>query len=311
MVKKEEFYYDSRDELTKIHAVKWLPEQEPAAVLQLCHGMSEYILRYDRFAQDMAERGILVVGNDHLGHGLSVREGMPYGYFCRRDAATVIVRDVHRLKKMIQEQYPGVPYFILGHSMGSFALRCYMNRYGTGIDGALLLGTGGMSGPAVAGLKLLVGFVQLFIGPKTPSAFAQRRAFGRYNRKIENPRTPYDWLSTQEEEVDAYIADKLCGFNYTTNGFQTTLELIKRCPAQEGKIPKELPVLILSGEEDPVGNYGESVRAVWRRYLELGLTDVSMTLYPGCRHELLNEKNRRQVYEDIYSFIYTRSGRKD
>ena len=148
MSRKEEFYFDSRDGEHRLHAVKWIPEaQKPVCVVQIIHGMTEYVDRYDEFADYLAKRDILVVGDDHLGHGKSVREGETYGYFCREDAATVLVRDEHRLKKMTQEQYAGVPYIILGHSMGSFILRNYLTRYGSGIDGAVIMGTGMLSKP--------------------------------------------------------------------------------------------------------------------------------------------------------------------
>ena len=143
MVKREEIYFDSRDNKNKIHGIRWIPEgDKPLCILQIIHGMAEYIGRYDEFAESMAEKGILVVGEDHLGHGKSVGENGTYGYFCEQDSATVVVRDSHRLKKMTQEKYPGVPYVVLGHSMGSFILRNYLCRYGTGIQGAVIVGTG-------------------------------------------------------------------------------------------------------------------------------------------------------------------------
>lgn len=140
-MKKEEIFFLSRDGKTKIHAVKWIPEGKPVCILQIVHGMAEYIERYERLALVLTRQGILVTGEDHLGHGKSVGENGIYGYFCAHDPATVVVRDVHRLKKMVQEQYPGVPYLLLGHSMGSFILRNYLSRYGSGIDGAIVMGT--------------------------------------------------------------------------------------------------------------------------------------------------------------------------
>ena len=141
-MKKEEFYFLSRDNETKIHAVKWIPDTEPVCILQVVHGMAEYVERYERLAKLLTDNGILVTGEDHLGHGKSLGADGCKGYFCRKDAATVVVRDVHRLKKTVQEQYPGIPYLIMGHSMGSFILRNYLCRYGTGIDGAVVMGTG-------------------------------------------------------------------------------------------------------------------------------------------------------------------------
>ena len=160
MINKEEFYFDSRDGVHKIYAVKWVPDSgKPVCIVQIVHGMAEHISRYEAFATYLANKGILVVGDDHLGHGKTVNSGEPYGYFCKEDAATVLVRDEHRLKKMMQEQYVGIPYIILGHSMGSYITRNYLMRYGSGIDGAILLGTG-MQPKAAVNAALEVATVQ-------------------------------------------------------------------------------------------------------------------------------------------------------
>ncbi|MBP3826071.1 MAG: alpha/beta fold hydrolase, partial [Butyrivibrio sp.] len=166
MVRKEELTYKSRDRQTMLHAIRWIPEGEPVAILQIIHGMQEYIDRYDEFANFLAEKGILVIGNDHLGHGGSVGERGTLGYFCKNDPATVLVRDAHRLKKMTQEDYPGVPCFILGHSFGSFVAREYITRYGTGIKGAIIQGTAYMPSGTVKSLGGLVNFLQVVMGEK-------------------------------------------------------------------------------------------------------------------------------------------------
>ncbi|MDE6962296.1 MAG: lysophospholipase, partial [Lachnospiraceae bacterium] len=166
MVKKEEFTFDSRDGATKIHAVRWVPEGKVVCILQIIHGMAEYVERYEQLAQYLGEKGILVTGDDHLGHGKSVGEEGAYGYFCEQDAATVVVRDVHRLKKITQEEYPGIPYVILGHSMGSFILRNYLFRYGTGIQGAIICGTGSQPKALVKFCKLITAVQGAFLGQK-------------------------------------------------------------------------------------------------------------------------------------------------
>ena len=140
---KEEFYFDSRDGESRIHAVRYTPDDgNVKGIVQVVHGMAEYVERYENLAEFLTARGILVTGEDHLGHGKSVAEGGTYGYFCEQDPATVVVRDVHRLKKITEESYPEVPYVILGHSMGSFITRNYLCRYGKGVDGAVIVGTG-------------------------------------------------------------------------------------------------------------------------------------------------------------------------
>lgn len=306
MVKREELYFDSRDNENKIHAVKWIPESKtPICILQIIHGMAEYIERYDEFAETMARKGILVVGEDHLGHGKSVGENGTYGYFCERDAATVVVRDSHRLKKMIQDQYPGIPYIILGHSMGSFILRNYLCRYGTGIQAAVIVGTGMQPKAVLAAGKAVAAVQKLFKDSKYPSSLLNAIAFGGYNKRIKGNRTVMDWLTKDEKIVDAYIQDPLCGFTFTVNGFQTIFELVSRLYKSENleKIPKELPVLFMSGADDPVGDYGKGVNKACRSLVDAGMKRVQMKLYSDDRHEVLNETDRAKIYEDIYIWI--------
>lgn len=309
MIKKETFTFESRDGKTKLHAVRWIPEGKVICILQIVHGMSEYVERYEEFACYMAQKGILVTGEDHLGHGKSVPEGGIYGYFCEQDPATVVVRDVHRLKKMTQEEYPGVPYVILGHSMGSFILRNYMCRYGTGIQGAVILGTGHMPVPAITCAKGFTRVLKLLTGDMRVSKLLDKIAFGSYNKRIPEPKTEYDWLAAREAVVEDYINDPLCGAKFTVNGFGTLFELLLRAHKVENmkKIPKELPVYLMAGEEDPVGDYAEGVRRLFEDYKnKLGMEHVELKLYPGDRHEILNENDRQQVYETLYPWIMER-----
>lgn len=305
-MKKEEFYFPSRDNKTKIHAVRWTPESEkPFCIVQIVHGMAEYIERYEELAQFLVKHNVVVTGEDHLGHGKSVSEGKNPGYFCEQDPATVVVRDVHRLKKMTQEAYPGIPYILLGHSMGSFITRNYLCRYGSGIDGALILGTGMQPGALLAVSKLVAGLQKMIFGDNHISKFIDRAAFGSYNKKFSPQRTSVDWLSKDEEKVDAYIADPMCGFTFTVNGFQALFTLISRIRKKENleKIPKDLPVHFASGEDDPVGNYGRGVRAAYESLENVGMKNLSIKLYPTDRHELHNETDRAQVMEDLWQWI--------
>ncbi|MCM1112076.1 MAG: alpha/beta hydrolase [Muribaculum sp.] len=310
-MKKTEFYFDSRDGKSKIHAVRYEPERRnlqegrPVAVLQIIHGMAEYIERYEKTAEFFTDRGFVVTGDDHLGHGKSVEEGGKYGYFCPRDPATVLVRDVHRLKKTTQALYPGVPYFILGHSMGSFILRNYLCRYGSGIQGAVIMGTGMQSGALVAAAKAAAALQGLFCGDGHVSRWLDKMAFGAYNKRIDNPRTASDWLSRNEENVDRYNADPLCGFVFTVNGFRTLFELIARVRKTENleKIPKELPLFFAAGTDDPVGDYGEGVKRAYDSLEDVGMEHLALKLYEGDRHEILNEADGEQVMQDIYDWI--------
>lgn len=305
-MKKEEFYYDSRDNQSRIHAVRYTPEdQEPVCVVQIIHGMAEYFERYEEFARFLTQRGCIVTGNDHLGHGKSVGEDGVYGYFCEQDPATVVVRDVHRLKKMTQQSYPALPYIIIGHSMGSFILRNYLTMYGSGISGAVIMGTGYQTKGAMTAARLMVQIQKLFLGSKHVSRFCDKISFGSYNKRIPDAKTAYDWLSKNEESVQKYIDDPLCGNIFTLNGFQTLTELIMRAhdPERLKKIPAGLPLMVISGDADPLGEYGEGIPKVCEGLRSVGVKDVEMHLCPTGRHELLNEPEREEIMEVIYEWI--------
>ena len=305
-MKKENIYFESRDGVSKLHAIVWSDEtKNPIGILQIIHGMAEYIDRYDDFARFMVGKGFVVVGDDHLGHGDSVGENGTYGYFCKKDPATVLVRDEHRLKKLMEAKYPGVPYYILGHSMGSFIARNYLNRYGSGIQGMIVMGTGNQSKALLSASKVLVGLTGFFCGEKHVAKFINKLAFGTYNRAIEDAKTNVDWLTKDETIVDKYIADERCGFTFTVNGFRGLFELIYRLqkPKNLTSIPKDIPIFFVSGEEDPVGDYGEGVIGAKNDLVRAGLENVSMKLYPGDRHEILNETDKDIVYQDIYEWL--------
>ena len=283
--------------------MRWLPEGEPVAVLQIIHGMNEYIRRYDAFATYMAERGFVVVGEDHLGHGESVPEGGTYGYFCDNDPATVVVRDVHRLKKLTQQDYPTLPYLILGHSMGSFILRNYITRYGTGISGAIICGTGTPKKSQLVGGKLLTSILGKLKGDTYGSKLVNEMSTKAY-MSGEGMETELDWLCSDRAVQEAYAKDPLCsGFTFTVNGYHTLYELAHRMQKKENlaKIPKKLPILIVS--EDPVGDRGEAPKALYDTLLHLDITKTTLKLYNGARHELLNEKIKETVYYELYNWM--------
>lgn len=307
-MKREEFTFDSRDGVTKIYAVRWLPDGEVKGVFQLIHGMAEHIDRYENVAEWFTQKGFVVTGDDHLGHGHTVVEGGTYGYFCKDDPATVVVRDVHRLKKITQEAYPGVPYFILGHSMGSFIMRNYMIKYGSGITGAIVCGTATQPMPVINFGIFLSKLQTLIFGGKHPGVFINRLSFGD-PKKIPAGHEN-DWLCTDPEVCKKFGEDKLCGFLFTVNGFYTMFSLIHRMqlPANINKIPKNLPVRVIAGTDDSVGNYGKGVTAAYEAYKAAGLTDVELKLYEGLRHEILNEPVRFEIYQEIYDWMLQRIG---
>ena len=306
MVRREELFYDSRDGESRIHALNWVPEMEPKAIVLIVHGMAEHIKRYDRFASFLAEKGILVAGNDHLGHGESANGR--YGYFCKQDATSVLVKDVHRLKKLMQGEHPGVPIVILGHSMGSFVTRNYLFRYAKGIDGVILSGTGTKDSVTLLVTLGLIRILSLVQGWKHRSNLVNALAFGNFNKKIKPRTSVFDGLSTDRKTVEDYMNDPECGFTFTLNGFDTLSRLVYQLKKTEElkKIPPDLPILLISGEEDPTGDYGIGVKKIAQEYQDAGLTNVKVTLYEGMRHEVLNEQNYQEVYDSIYQWIQTK-----
>ncbi len=305
MAVREELFYDSRDESHKIRALKWKPEGEVKCILQIIHGMAEHIERYDAFANYMADHGILVVANDHLGHGKSIKHKDEYGFFCEEDPLTVVVRDVHRLKKLTQEENRGKMYFILGHSMGSLLLRNYLFYYGTGIDGAILSGTASQPSLITKPGLLLLHLIGLCKGKTYRSPFASKLVMGDCNGKIADKRTEFDWLCHDEAIVDRYIEDEACGFLFTINGYLTLIKSVDRLNNKKllAQMPKDLPVIFLSGEEDPVGNYGAGVKRAYEQFIKAGMTKTEMKLYPNMRHEILNETGKETVYKDVLDYI--------
>lgn len=305
MVIRQHIQFLSNDHITLIHAVKWVPEGEVKAILQISHGMCEFAERYDAFAEYLAERGIMVVGNDHLGHGESVRSKEEYGYFAEENGNCTLIRDLHRLRRMVQEDYPHTPYFLLGHSMGSFLARQYICCFGKGLAGAVIMGTGYHSAnTAKLGMtvcKVLAGMK----GWRYRSRLVDSLAFGGYNRGLKNPRTDKDWLTKDEKIVDAYLADERCAFRFTLNAYYNMFLGIYKL-ASVGylkKMPRNLPVLFVAGADDPVGACGKGVLKVYGQFKELGMKNVKCRLYPGDRHEILNETDREKIYGELYTWI--------
>ena len=244
-MKKEEFYFDSRDGKSSIHGVRWMPDKGEAGakgIIQIVHGMEEYVGRYEDFGEFMTSNGFIVTGEDHLGHGGSVAEGQTKGYFCEQDPATVLVRDVHRLKKITQEKFPGLPMILMGHSMGSFITRNYIYRYGTGIQMAIIMGTGQPGLGAVNVGVALAKLTALFKGAKCIPAMVTKISFGGYTARIPNPRTPYDWLSVNEKNVDERRG---AGSGVGADAGRANLTII---PARK----EGLSVEIVKGQETPV-----------------------------------------------------------
>lgn len=304
MVRMREFYIASSDGKSRLHTVLWEPEARSRAVFQIVHGMTEYVMRYSSFARFLAENGIAVIGHDHLGHGLTVQNG-EYGYFADEEGHVCLIKDVHRIYRWMHRRYPDHPYYILGHSMGSFFLRRYLTLYGCGLAGAVIMGTGDHSLPVLTVGKAVAGLLGAVRGKKFRSPWMHQMVLGNYSRAFFPARTRNDWLSKNQLSVAQFCQDPWCSFHFTCKAYWDFFNILLdlKLGRQSERIPRRLPLLIVSGAQDPVGGFGKGVRNVYRRYKESGMKDVQMILYPNDRHEILNETDRAMVYQDILNWI--------
>ena len=287
-----------------LHAFRCVPEGEVRAIVQLSHGMVEFIDRYKPLAEYLAARGILVTGNDHLGHGGSIRTKADYGYFAEPDGNRIVLDDLHAMTILTKQLYPGVPYFLLGHSMGSFYARQYLCEWGGELDGAIILGTGFQPKALVAFARTVCRVLAVFFGWQHRSRLVAELSFLGYNKGLEG-RTTHDWLNRDHAEVDKYLADERCTFTFTLNAYYSMFTGILRLydPAFLARMPKDLPVLFLAGDADPVGERSAGVRRAVQSMKDAGMRDVQVKFYPGARHELLVETNRAEVFADIGDFV--------
>lgn len=305
---RNEFTFPSADGRTAIHAVEWLPDGDVRAVLQISHGVAEYILRYEPFAEYLTARGFAVAGHDHLGHGGSVAEGAARLYFGPRGSWSWVVDDLYTRRQLAGKRFPGVPCFLLGHSMGSFLARTYLIRYPGTVDGAVLMGTGQQSPALIAGGKAVAAAESARIGEDRASPLVEKLAFGAYNKRFAPNRTANDWLSVSTENVDRYLADPLCGGTPTSGLFREMLGGLTFIAKPENlkRMNLNTPVLFISGEMDPVGDCGRGVKKAFRSFQKAGVRDVSLQLYPELRHEILCEDCRETVYGDIFQWLEAR-----
>ena len=300
---RTDIWYDSKG-AGKIHACRWTPEGEPRAVLQIVHGIAEFVERYDDFANFLTEHGFVVVAEDHMGHGQSINGEGIQGYF--HGGWFTAIEDTMQLMRDTKEAYPGVPYILFGHSMGSFMARTILCKYpDSGIRAAIICGTGWQPALALPALIKVVERICKKTGETNPNEKLQNLVFGSYNSKVEHPRTPYDWLTRDAKIVDAYIAHPLCGFTASCGLLREMMKGIYFIE-QKGNLAamrKDLPVFFIAGGDDPVGSYGKGIHQSAEAFQKAGMKDVSVRIYPLCRHEILNEINREEVYEDVLAWI--------
>lgn len=305
------------DDGTTVVVHSWLPDgvaplggpeaggAMPRGVIQVAHGMAEHAGRYERFAAAAVEAGYAVHADDHRGHGLTIAAPADRGFLADKDGWSEVVGDLATLLRLEQRTYPGVPVVLLGHSWGSFLARDLATRQGADLAALVLTGTGGNPGLAGRAGYALASAECRLKGPRHPSVALDQLVFGSYNRGFHPQRTAFDWLSRDEAEVDRYLADPLCGFTCTAGFFRDLIAgtFLVSSPRRFRRTPQDLPVHLYSGAMDPVGAQGRGVRQVATQYRRAGVREVGMTLYPGARHEVLNETNREQVTVDILAWI--------
>lgn len=310
-MKEEKFTFLSADGKTQIHAVKWMPDDgKYEAILQITHGMIEYIDRYRAFAEFLCTNQFMVTGHDHLGHGDSVNSKEDWGYFAEENPSDILIEDMHTLRTMIQKENEGVPYFMLGHSMGSYMLRKYLTIHNDNLRGAVIMGTGCVpDGITKFGLKVCE-FLAKRYGWHHRSRLVEKLSFGgpyrKYDMTGKNPQN--SWLTKDAEIVTKYYNEPRCCFKFTLNGYLGLMEAVLYDNQMENvqKVPKKLPLFLVSGKDDPVGDCGVGVKKVYDMYKEAGLLDITYCLYENDRHEILNETDRDKVYADILSWMRVR-----
>ena len=302
MIQKIKKEIPSCDGIHTLRGIVYLPEN-PKGILQISHGMVEHIERYDAFMMYLAENGFIACGHDHLGHGKTAENKSELGYIAEKDGHLLLCNDVYAFGKAIKADYPQCKHILLGHSMGSFIARNTVLMYPDACDALIIMGTGGPNPLSRFGL-LLTAFIQKIFGAKHISKLPYFAAFSSYNKRTDH-KNPMAWLSSDEEELKKHDADPFCMFYFTVSAMHMLIRLQYLANQKEWfeNIRKDLPILIVSGAEDPVGNYGKGINTIYTKLIAEGVTDIVRKLYPQMRHEILNEKEREIVYADILSFL--------
>lgn len=297
-------YFASSEGTKKIYYEIIEPKgQKPKGVIQVIHGMCEYFGRYKEFSDFMTAHGYAVAGDDHLGHGRTAETEEDKGFFGESNGWRFLVRDEKRMTDILRQRFPDTPIIIFGHSMGSFIARLYMSWYSDGISGALFMGTssGVPKGAASAAVRLL----ESTAGTKTHLNSGQLMFYNFLTRKVPDKTGELDWITRDKEKTSFFKNDPLGDFAFTTGAYRDLVKLLSEVSAHDWaySLPKDMPVMLMSGEEDPIGDYGKGVRRVYRRLLKAGMENVSIRLYVDARHELINELNRKEVYDDILRWV--------
>lgn len=300
------FQFQSADELT-IHVYCWLPDDDTyiKGVVQIAHGMAETAARYAEFAEFLTSQGYVVYANDHRGHGKTAGSLDKVGILADSNGFAKLVNDMHQLTTIIQTRHANLPVFLIGHSMGSFATQYYITKWGNLLRGAVLMGSNGRVGPSLPFARALIKLFAWRLGRTAKSPLVNGLVFKGVNDRVSPLRTTYDWLSRDHSEVERYIKDPYCGTLFSVGFFEdffTGFDYLAQ-DVNLKNIPTTLPILIASGEADPIGKYGAGLQRLQRTYQQLGICDLTLKLYPGARHELLKETNRQEVFDDIGKWL--------
>lgn len=299
----QESFVTAMDE-SEIYLRKWLPEGEPKGIIQIAHGMTEHAGVYTDFIDALLEAGYGVYAHDHKGHGKTVKREEDYGHFKPNVGWNEAVSDVIFVSETIRKEQT-CPLFLLGHSMGSFLSRRAVQLKGELYDGFLISGTGGNPG-LLGSIGHKVATIEMKLrGEKTKSPMLNFLSFGNFNSHFKPNRTKFDWLSSDNNQVDKYIADPLCGFICTTSFYRELFSGVLEVNKLEEfkKTPQNLPIHIFSGDRDPVGDMGKGVKEVYENYKKCGVKDVTLRLYENGRHEMFHEVNRDEVFQDLISWL--------
>lgn len=296
--------FQSADGVHTVRYTVYTPNFPPIAVLQVCHGMAEHRGRYRDLGVFLAENGVAMCIHDHLGHGETAKDAAEYGWFGKLGSRKWLIADAKRMTLRMRSQFPHLPYYIMGHSMGSFVVRAYLAAHPDLADGAILMGTGHGDFKIRMG-KYVAGLLALLRGTRYRSRWLQSLSFGGYLSRIPDASTDFDWLSTDPAKVQAYIADPACGFLFSAGGFAEVAGLLSGVSHHRwaGRIRKDAPILLLSGAEDPVGNYGDGAEKTAELLKTAGVQDVLFKLYPNVRHEPLNDTESETVKQDILNWV--------
>lgn len=307
--REEVIHFTSTDTTTHVRGVLWWPDAQPRGIVQLVHGMAEHIMRYEPFAHFLNEAGYLVCGHDHVGHGHSVESKDDWGCLPLRGGRDVLVGDVGRMRDVVCDRMgTSLPYFLFGHSMGSFVVRAYISECGTELTGAIICGTAHIPPIVSAGGNLLAHLIARMRGERYVSKLFVDISVGAYSKGIEKPRTSSDWLSYNATNVDAFLADEQCGFAFSAGGNATLTALTGEVCTQAccARVPHGLPLLYVAGDADPVGDMGKGVHTAVAMAKEAGSSDVTCIIYDHMRHEILNEDKGDRVMRDICTWMEER-----